>query len=1131
MVPPSVLIGQTRWFKYEGNPILETGGGDAWDNQYAIIGRVLLKDSVYRMWYAGNRDDVNSSIGYATSKDGFHWKKHSSNPVLSVTQPWEQDRVFWPYVSYARSEYKLWYSARGGGRIGYATSKDGVVWTKHLGNPVLSTGPASWDSGAVGWASVIGPDSSGGYKMWFEGANSGWRRSQIGFATASDETTWTKFDGNPVFTYGEPGSWEDVRLRIPRVLFNGELYEMWYGAGPNLIPRSVGYANSTDGIHWTRYAGNPVIQPGPETSWDGKGVAPGDVYFDGQNYFMWYTGHNGSKMQGGLAVSPKGITTMVEPSKEQLAPLRGSVRLAIKVDDPTGMVFSARIRSRHWRETNASATTPLEGLREVAFLRLFDDGLHEDNLPGDGFFANSWIPTEENIYFADFLLTLERKKDVPFEMRNAGIFTSMGPLGLDSLILVGNQKPVPGDTVVVKLVLRNLGHAGEFDAVSASVLPPEHWITVTEVSPTYGRIFPGGTAATRGYYQLYIHPDSPIDADVRLSVSIAEMNVSLWRDSFDLHIFPPWWRTDWAYGLYGVLALAVLDGLRRYEIKRTRLKHQRELEQVEAEKLRELDKMKSHFFANISHEFRTPLTLLLGPIEKWREKAQGEDLQKDLGMMQRNARRLLRLINQLLDISKLEAGSMKLRATRGNIVTFAKGIAQSFQSVAANKNIMLRIESASEEIELYFDRDKMEKILSNLLSNAFKFTAEGGEVSLSLRRNPLSNQIDSSLKNAPRNDMLKLIVTDTGIGIPEEELQHIFDRFYQVDGSHTRDQEGTGIGLALVKELVEVHHGTISVRSEIGKGTEFTIQIPLGLAHLRDEEILQQPIETVKQVKVTELEASAVSEDTLGQTDEERKHAENESITLVVEDNSDVRSYMREYLDPAYKVLEARDGNEGVKIAIDTIPDLIISDVMMPKMDGYELCRILKLDEKTSHIPIILLTAKAGTESKIKGLETGADDYLVKPFDGKELLARVRNLIELRRRLREKFEKTKVLKPGEIAVKSMDDVFLKKAMDVVERHMGDEKFSIEQFSGEMNMSRVQLHRKITALTNHSARDFVRYLRLHRGMDLLKRNAGTIAEVAYTVGFASPAYFTKCFHEQFGYPPNEVRRHEVTQKRS
>jgi signal transduction histidine kinase/ligand-binding sensor domain-containing protein/DNA-binding response OmpR family regulator len=653
--------------------------------------------------------------------------------------------------------------------------------------------------------------------------------------------------------------------------------------------------------------------------------------------------------------------------------------------------------------------------------------------------------------------------------------------------------------------------------------------------------------------------------------------------SLRIIITPPWWKSTWAYSAYAVLIGLMLYSIRRYEMNRLGWKHRMQLEHVLTGKMKEVDQMKSRFFANISHEFRTPLTLILGPIQKWKAKAEtgnspdlqvgdfktpsqklGEgfqpltntgELQKDLGMAERNAHRLLRLINQLLDLSKLEAGGMKLQAAQGNIVPFVKGIAQSFQSSAGRRSVALNVETEGDEIEAYFDRDKLEKILTNLLSNAFKFTPEGGSVAVSIQCHAERSEESRAAPNTGRDDersrsmtqaahdtlrlrpaqttsgaalrvtregYVTITVSDTGIGIPADQLDKIFDRFYQVDASQTREQEGTGIGLALTKELVELHHGTISVRSEVGKGTEFTVRLPLGREHFKDAEVVEAIGEQEGQaVVVAAVEATHESPLRVERT--EVVAEKSLPLVLIIEDNADVRAYMKEYLITSYQVFEAHDGAEGIEKAKETIPDLIISDVMMPKKDGYELCKTLKLDEKTSHIPIILLTAKAGTESKIEGLETGADDYVTKPFDAKELLVRVKNLIELRRKLRERFSKEQVLRPGEIAVTSIDDAFLQKVRIAVEQHIGEEGFGVEELAREVNMSRSQLLRKLTALTGLSVRDFIRYIRLHRAWDLLKQNAGTISEIAYTVGFRSPAYFTKCFHEQFALLPSDVQK--------
>jgi DNA-binding response OmpR family regulator/nitrogen-specific signal transduction histidine kinase len=553
--------------------------------------------------------------------------------------------------------------------------------------------------------------------------------------------------------------------------------------------------------------------------------------------------------------------------------------------------------------------------------------------------------------------------------------------------------------------------------------------------------------------------------------------------------------------------MALLYNAFRFQHNRLILRHEVEVKEVESRKLREVNEIKSRFFANISHEFRTPLTLILGPIHKWQERVQEEGLKKDLSMAERNAHRLLRLINQLLDLSKLEVGGMKLHARCMNIVPLIKGITYSFESSAGIRGITLKTSVEREEIQVYCDEDVIEKVLTNLLSNAMKFTPKGGSVEVTVKR------------VTGRGEFVEIGVSDTGIGIPETHLAHIFDRFYQVDDSATREQGGTGIGLALVKELVELHHGTTSATSRPGLGTSFTIALPLGKEHLKPEEIVAGPEVGEEVVAKIIPEGREVGQESSRPLDQNQgKH-----LILVVEDNADVREYIKDNLSDNYCVLEASDGLEGIEKARETVPDLVLSDVMMPKKDGYELCRTLKSDERTSHIPVILLTAKAASENKLEGLETGADDYLIKPFEPKELQVRIKNLIELRRKLRERFKTSVPLKPGEVAVTSMDDVFLKRVIVAVEQHMGEEHFHTDDLAREVGLSRVQLHRKLTALTNQPPGDFIRYLRLHRAMELIEKNAGTISEIAYVVGFNDPSYFSKCFHKQFGKAPVEVKK--------
>ena len=587
-------------------------------------------------------------------------------------------------------------------------------------------------------------------------------------------------------------------------------------------------------------------------------------------------------------------------------------------------------------------------------------------------------------------------------------------------------------------------------------------------------------------------------------------NDGVWNEkgtALKIIITPPWWATWWAYTLYGLFAVVLFSTSTRFYLNRQRLRHQLELELEHSEKLEEVNQMKSRFFANISHEFRTPLTLILGPTESIIKDTSKEEIKKKAGTIKRNANRLLNLINQLLDLSKLEAGKLKLKASCGNIVSFVKGIAMSFESVGERRDILLKMKTTNNEIEVYFDKEKMEKILTNLFSNAFKFTPEGGKITVVI--------------NERDDKFVEIKVKDTGIGIPEKELPKLFDRFYQVDSSHTREREGTGIGLALTKELVELHRGSIKVESKEGKWTEVTVTLPLGKEHLLPDEIVEAD-ESPDEKKILVEE-----EDTLTSLQLEKPLPEDfdkdKTIILVVEDNADVREFIKESLEGEYQVEEAVNGEQGVRKAESIIPDLIVSDIMMPKMDGYDLTKKLKNDEKTSHIPIILLTAKTEQESKLEGLATGADDYLVKPFDTEELLIRIKNIINTRRKLHKKFSKGEYILPRgeEKKLRSIDEHFMNKVIEVIEQHISEEEFSIEEFGNEVGMSRSQLHRKLKALSGKSASRYIRSVRLTRAKTMIIDQKGNISEIAYSVGFSSPAYFTKCFKDEYGYPPSDL----------
>ncbi len=612
-------------------------------------------------------------------------------------------------------------------------------------------------------------------------------------------------------------------------------------------------------------------------------------------------------------------------------------------------------------------------------------------------------------------------------------------------------------------------------------------------------------------------------------------NDGVWNEegvSLTINIRPPWWQSGWAYGSYLLLFVATLYAWRRFELRRIQLRNELKSKKIEAEKLKEVVHLKSRFFASISHEFRTPLTLILGPVEKWLSRIQQAEMKTDFHIVQRNARRLEQLINQLLDLSKLEAGRMRLQARPENIVALLRMITMTFESLAKQKGIDLQFHAPEEEIIAYVEREKLETMVTNLLSNAFKFTANRGKVAVAAAVEK------TKLPTTSATDFVEIRVSDTGIGVPEDQLDKVFDRFYRVDNGAAHS--GTGIGLALTKELVELHHGGITVESKVGKGTTFIVRLPLGKAHLKPEQIgetvssEQYPVVSRSETEIPTFRDEQSPEPSIQHLPANDKSVRSEDpdysgqpatsnqqpALLIVEDNADMRAYMRGYLEENYRIIEAEDGARGMKQAHKHAPDLIISDVMMPEMDGFELCEKLKTDERTSHIPVILLTARASGESKVEGLETGADDYLTKPFDAKELQVRVKNLIEQRRRLRERFRRELVIQPSEVTVTSMDEAFLKKVMAAVEAHIDDPSFETNDLAREAAIGRRQLNRKLCALTGQSVREFIRTIRLKRAAQLLQQQAGTVTEISYQVGFNSIAHFAKIFREQFGVAPSE-----------
>ncbi|MEO0790418.1 MAG: ATP-binding protein, partial [Bacteroidota bacterium] len=524
--------------------------------------------------------------------------------------------------------------------------------------------------------------------------------------------------------------------------------------------------------------------------------------------------------------------------------------------------------------------------------------------------------------------------------------------------------------------------------------------------------------------------------------------------------------------------------------------------QQQKEKLEELDESKSRFFTNISHEFRTPLTIIRGMVDKVREKPEVH-LEKGTRMIRRNTLSLLDLVNQILDLRKLEAKELQLNLKQGEVISYLKYITESYHSYAEQKGLLLHFEAEVPELTMDYDADKLLRIVSNLLSNAVKFTSSGGRIDLRVQESKLGQ------KNA-----LCLEVSDSGIGIDHANLPYIFDRFYQEDDSITRQQEGTGIGLALTRELVQLMKGTIQVSSIPNEGTTFTVLLPIAREADQQHRAISDTIPELISSD-PENDSTLTPEIFLSSVDGSERPK-----LLIVDDNADVQQYLAVVLADYYDIDVADNGASGIEKAVETIPDLIISDIMMPEVDGYELTKTLKQDERTSHIPIILLTAKSDTDSKISGLEKGADAYLAKPFEERELFVRIDNMLALRRKLQERYANISPTDSEPTPV--IEDAFLQKLYTFVEEHLSEADLNMDRLSKGLGMSRTQVFRKLKALTGQSPTLLIRMIRLKKGKQLLSTTDLTISEVAYEVGFTSLSYFSTAFLEEFGVRPSAVR---------
>jgi len=568
------------------------------------------------------------------------------------------------------------------------------------------------------------------------------------------------------------------------------------------------------------------------------------------------------------------------------------------------------------------------------------------------------------------------------------------------------------------------------------------------------------------------------------------------------YIIPPTWKQPW-------FILLIVFFISTITFFIFRLIHRNKI-------IRDLSESKTRFFTNISHELLTPLTLISGPIRSLLDSIDKKNSWYDkINIISRNSDRLTKLVDQLLTFQKMESGRLVFNPIYSDIIKILGDVAHSFQLFASEKQIDYQINMTIQQLQMYYDRDKIEKILFNLLSNAFKYTQSQGKILFAVSENYNTNSVTIELSNKTKiqvNQWLMILVKDSGIGIPKDKTDKIFNRFYQVGDSSSNHTIGAGIGLSLTKELVELHYGNIEVNSD-NNGTEFLVKIPV-IKKLYDNDIF-----SIKSSHVLSKNNRTEINPEIDNKPQFNPQNNGKAKVLIVEDNLDMRTFVRLELTD-YEVIEATDGIEGLKQALDTNPDIIISDVMMPRMDGLTFCHKIKSDEKTSHIPVIMLTARTLQEQKLEGLETGADDYLSKPFDCKELKLRVQNILESRRKFRQKFQNDILVNPKEIKINSVDKQFLNRAIEIIEKHMDNSDFDPQGFAREIGMSRTALYGKIKSLTGYSVRDFIVAIRLKRAAQLLKISGLTITEITFKVGFKNPSHFAKAFKKQFGMLPSE-----------
>ena len=1191
-------------------PVLTPGEDNAWDGRGVGNPNVIFDGQIYHMWFSGwpNRIPKTCRAGYATSRDGINWEKHHANPVINIGEPgtWDDNWVV-PYsVTFNGSLFEIWYFGWNliKFEIGLATSHDGIRWNKSPENPILKAGDlGSWDAIIIA-PRVLNQDSV--YRMWYGSLYN--PKITYGYATTSpaEAENWRK----TIIETQQRIIRVQVFNRLEYVYIDSLSQTLQELSGVALIDAynklALAWSLNDDSKSYN-YAEKAFELAENEDYTKGKAMA---LYSMGNSQYVLnnYSEALASQLTALRLFDSLGMQLEVGNLLSQLASIHtyaGSHDQASKYHQQSLDVFIAlkdtnsilntmnylgeayldsgdtiRAKKTFEKELLLAKETKQDRIQGFAYEglgRCYQDrsldssiyyftearALWENRFPSEA--ATNWLLMAETYlaYGPEYCTEAEECLQQSFDLLLISIVKGQDQLRwcyrMAELNMATQQYDKAKEYLDLSLDIcqtflskhDHQHYVSLNNKLEFGILLKEYMEKIYRMYFNLDIIMQDNDEALHHFMLATAWSDSVSNDHAWKKVAMiqgqfetekTQNQITLLEKDNEVKNLTLKKSRIYLFGLGALVLIIILGAIIFIRNRKIRAQYAIELERVKSEKLLELDHLKSRFFANISHEFRTPLTLILGPLEKLLSKVSDDADQKELNIAKKYAKNLQNLINNLLTISKLESGKMRLHATEINIVKLIRGYLQAFESLAKQKNIGLNFISENEEIKVFIDLEKFEQVLNNLLSNAFKFTDEGGRIEVSIGS---KSTIDNRQLTT---DNVSISISDTGCGIPPEHIDHVFDRFYQVERAEGSYYQGTGIGLALTKELVELHHGEINVESDPdsyreGQGSTFIILLPLGKDHLKPEEIGDPDPDSYRDREVepvvlkdsfeepaeweylTKQPAERTLQHQIPEDDAEKEDAI--PLLLIVEDNADMRSYIRGYFEAGFRIIEAVDGVDGYEKSVEQIPDIIISDVMMPNMDGNVFCRKVKTDERTSHIPVILLTARASKESRIEGLETGADDFITKPFDGEELQVRVRNLINQRKQLSvilerkiQKSHSSTILDFEDSGITSMDERFLQKVFATVKEHFADPEFDVEAFCREIALSRMQLHRKIKALTGQTTNGFIRTFRLKSAAELIKKKSATVAEIAYDVGFNSPSYFSECFRIYFGKLPSE-----------